>query len=243
MAFNAPHTPFHKPPNDLHDYDHLEDNDNVPGGQAGDYYLAMLQALDTEIGRLFDHLRTTGDYDDTVVVFLGDNGSARPVVGDPFDHDHAKDTLTEGGAAVPFVVAGPGIEGGRADDALVSVVDIFATVLETAGIDVEAATATNPVDSESLWPVLLETGEGREQMLTELFGGQGSEERDEGHAIRDATHKLICRLDGTVDLFDLSTDRWEATDLYVTGPAPGLETVYANLSAALEAWIDQDVCP
>ena len=80
-------------------------------------------------------------------------------------------------------------------------------------------------------------------MLTELFGGQNSEARDEGHAIRDVTHKLICRLDGTVDLFDLATDRWEATDLYVTGPAPGLETVYADLSAALEAWIGQDVCP
>jgi len=243
MAFNAPHTPFHKPPNDLHDYDHLEDNDDVPVGQAGEYYLAMLQALDTEIGRLFDHLRATGDYDDTVVIFLGDNGSARSVVGEPFDHDHAKGTLSEGGAAVPFVVAGPGIAGGRADAALVSVVDVFATVLETAGIDVATATAADPVDSESLWPVLLQSGEGREQMLTQLFGGQNSEGRDEGHAIRDATFKLICRLDGTVDLFDLATDRWEATDLYVTGPAAGLETVYADLAAALEAWIGQDVCP
>jgi arylsulfatase A-like enzyme len=243
MAFNAPHTPFHKPPNNLHDYDHLEDNDDVPGSQAGEYYLAMLQALDTEIGRLLDHLRATGDYDDTVVIFLGDNGSSRFVAGEPFDRDHAKDTLTEGGAAVPFVVAGPGIEGGRADAALVSVVDVFATVLETAGVDVAATTAADPVDSESLWPVLLQSGKGRDQMLTQLFGGQNSEGRDEGHAIRDATYKLICRLDGTVDLFDLATDRWEATDLYVTGPSPGLETVYADLAAALEAWIGQDVCP
>ena len=222
MAFNAPHIPFHKPPNELHDYDHLEANEDVPGAQADEYYLAMLQALDTEIGRLLDHLRATKAYDNTLVIFLGDNGSARPVIGEPFDRDHAKDTLSEGGAAVPFVISGPGIKGGRADTALVSVVDVFATVLETAGVDVAGATADNPVDSQSLWPLLLQSGGGREQMLTQLFGGQNSENRDQGHAIRDTTHKLICRLDGTVDLFDLSIDRWESTDLYVSAPSPGL---------------------
>ena len=243
MAFNAPHAPYHKPPNDLHDYDHLDDRDDVPGGEAGEYYLAMLQALDTEIGRLLEHLRVTGAYDETVVIFLGDNGSARFVVGEPFDRDHAKDTLSEGGAAVPFVVAGPGIKGGRADGALVSVVDVFSTVLETAGVDVAVATAAAPVDSVSLWPVLLQSGAGRDQILTELFGGQNSESRDEGYALRDSTHKLICRLDGTVDLFDLESDRWEATDLYVSSPAPGLEDIYTDLSASLEAWTGEDVCP
>jgi arylsulfatase A-like enzyme len=244
MAFNAPHSPYHKPPNDLHDYDQLEAADDVAPARAGDYYLAMLQALDTEIGRLFAGIRANGDWDDTVVIFIGDNGSARGLIGDPFDVDHAKDTLTEGGTAVPFVVAGPGISGGRSVDAIVSVVDIFTTALEVAGVDVAAATSNDPVDSVSLWGHL--TGEtttgARDYMLSELFGGRAVNAR-EGQAIRDQNSKLICYDDGGVDLFDLSVDRWEADDLYGTAPAAGFEGIYADLASTMETWIGDDVCP
>ena len=100
------------------------------------------------------------------------------------------------------------------------------------------------MDSVSLWPLLLGDGESvRESMLTELFGGQGAENRDEGHAIRNADHKLICYLDGGADLFDLASDRWESTDLYDGAPAKGWDVVYADLSAELETWTGLDVCP
>jgi arylsulfatase A-like enzyme len=245
MGFNAPHTPFHKPPDDLHDYDHLAPADNVVPAEAEEYFRASLQALDTEIGRLFNHLQATERWDDTVVIFVGDNGTAGEIIGEPFDSTHGKGTLYEGGIAVPLVVSGPGISAGRSVEAIVSSADLFATILEAAGVDAAAVTAGDPVDSVSLWPQLVgPTSVGpREHMISEVFGPQGAQSRPEGHAIRNQQHKLICFPDDDVELFDLSVDRWESNNLYQGSPAAGLELVYSELSTTLEQWITADICP
>jgi arylsulfatase A-like enzyme len=192
---------------------------------------------------LINHINASGEWDDTVVIFIGDNGTAPRVIGDPFDAQHAKGTLSEGGTAVPFIVAGPGIQPGT-EDAIVSVVDIFATALEVAGVDVAAATASDPVDSVSLWPLLVGGADTvRDHMLSELFGGPSPDARKAGHAIRNADHKLVCYEDGDTELFDLADDRWGVTNLYANGPAAGYETVYDDLATTLESWTSLDLCP
>lgn len=245
MGFNAPHSPFHKPPDDLHDYDHLAPSDDVAPAEAEEYFRASLQALDTEIGRLFEHLRSTDRWDDTVVIFLGDNGTAGEVIGDPFDSSQGKGTLYEGGIAVPLVVSGPGIEPGAAVESIVSSADLFATILDLAGVDAGEVTAGDPVDSVSLWPRLAGTVSvgPREHMISEVFGPQGAQSRPDGHAIRNQQHKLICFPDSEVEFFDLSVDPWESENLYEGGPAGGLESVYSELSTTLEQWISEDICP
>jgi|GEM_PF-1321192 len=120
LAFNAPHTPFHKPPNELHEYDDLPEYDNSLDPTP--YFAAMSQAMDTEIGRLFDHLKTTGQWENTVIIFIGDNGTSGQIASTPFDRQHAKGSLTQGGIAVPMMIAGPGVQGGRALSQIVSVV-------------------------------------------------------------------------------------------------------------------------
>src|SRR4051794_7354305 len=81
VAFNAPHTPFHKPPNSL-----CPHYTSLSGTQADinqhplSYYQAMVEAMDTEMARLL----TAVDRSNTHIIFLGDNGSVPQVIQSPY---------------------------------------------------------------------------------------------------------------------------------------------------------------
>ena len=79
VAFNAPHTPFHLPPLDLHGRVSLSAAQTAIDSDPLSYYLASLEAMDTEIARLLASLpeQTRGN---TVVIYIGDNGTPRQVV-------------------------------------------------------------------------------------------------------------------------------------------------------------------
>jgi len=95
LAFNAPHSPFEVPPAALHTVD-------VSSGTTRVVAKAMVEAMDTEIGRLLAGISAT-----TTVIFLGDNGTSPGVVFPPFTPDKAKGTLFEGGINVPLIVRSP----------------------------------------------------------------------------------------------------------------------------------------
>ena len=66
---------------------------------------------------------------------MGDNGTYDPVVSAPFRHGYAKGTIYEGGVNVPLIITGPDIESGGVSEALVNSTDLFATIMEMAGVD------------------------------------------------------------------------------------------------------------
>ena len=173
LAMTAPHTPFHRPPEKLLADEFKSLPDRPSGRDASGHYKAMINAMDTEIGRL---LKGIGDRElaKTNVIFIGDNGSPARVAGAPFTRRTAKDTLYEGGVRVPLVVAGPAVNGGgRTSKALVNSTDLFATILEMAGVDARGAVAAEIVlDSVSFLPVLESTAaEGsREFIFSDKFG-------------------------------------------------------------------------
>jgi len=126
---------------------------------------AMIEAMDTELGRL---LVQTGlatrdnsgnvEYDpaasNTVIVIVGDNGSLAQTVKPPFDPTRAKATAYQTGVWVPLIVAGPMVvQPGRQVDAMVNEVDIFQLFGEIAGIDMKHA-VPRPIDSNSMMPYL-----------------------------------------------------------------------------------------
>ena len=77
VAFNAPHTPFHLPPLELLHSDAAQLDPYVdPDTNPHAYYKAMIEALDTEIGRLLSALEP-GQRDYTYVIFMGDNGTPK----------------------------------------------------------------------------------------------------------------------------------------------------------------------
>ena len=198
MAFTAPHSPFHVPPEDLYRV-------ALPANPSNsEQYHAMIEAMDTELARLLAAI----DLDNTVVVFIGDNGTPRQVARDPVAQNRAKDTLYEGGIHVPMIAAGPGITAGRTTS-LANVTDVWRTFVDLAGGD---ATAD---DAVSLRPVFANSAAHvRTYLRSDLFGSA----MGNGRTARDATHKLIQFDDNSEMLFDLSVNPWETVPLDLNDP-------------------------
>jgi len=127
----------------------------------------MIEALDTEVGRLLiatglAHRTAAGVLDyrpqhtDTMVIIVGDNGSFGITVKLPFDGPRAKGTAYQTGVWVPLVVAGPLVTLPDRDvPHMVNIVDLFQLFGEIAGVDV-AASVPRSLDSEALLPYLID---------------------------------------------------------------------------------------
>lgn len=206
-AFNAPHTPFHKPPNALHSRDYLP----ASGAPDRSYYEAMVEALDTELGRL---LRSV-DLATTTVIFVGDNGTPNNVVAAPYERAKAKGTVYQGGVGVPLLVAGRGVSGGnREARVLVNTTDLFPTILELAGIDPGSALPRGvKTDGVSLAPYLANRvhPSPRRWAFAEEFTSSYRTEWE--RTVRDRQYALIERHDGTREFYNLVADPLQKADL------------------------------
>lgn len=211
VGFFDAHEPYHAPPAHLHTQN-LQGLD--PNVTPIPFYRAAIQAMDTEIARLLGGLG--GALDRTNVVFLGDNGTPRRVSQAPFLGIHAKGTPYEGGVNVPFVVAGPAVTApGREVAALVSVVDLYATTGDLAGVDLRQAFLRQ--DSVSLAPYLRNPSQAalRSAVYAEQFDTNTNPDQNGFVTARNAQYKLIRTLGTSVveEFYDLAADPFEATDL------------------------------
>ena len=139
----------------------------------------MGEALDTELGRLLAALPS-----DTYVIVLGDNGTPKLATDAPFDPNHAKKTMYEGGINVPLFVRGPDVVPGWCEG-LVQSTDVYGTVLDLFGL-----AAPHPADSVSLAPYLADPSRTslRPHVISQSYPPLRSLE-----AARDEIHKLIPR--------------------------------------------------
>ena len=230
MAFNSPHTPFHLPPVNLLNSDAKNlDPNAINEENQHEYYLAMIEALDTEIGRLLENMPEE-NMENTYVVFIGDNGTPEQVGTDPFDFYHAKGSLTQGGVNVPFFVSGPDIAPGISQS-LSNSVDIYATFADLSGAEIPQNAAQ---DSVSLVPALTANQDVRDFAYADVFGlvprGIVLE-----RAIRNESHKLIVETDGLEKLFALGVDPYEKNDLMEKGGLSAAdEAALTTLRAKLE---------
>lgn len=208
LAFNAPHAPFQAPPSHLHSFD-LEPGAEAPRGQRLPTYQAMLEAMDTELGRVLDSM-DAATRANTVVIFIGDNGSPNQVARDLYAPHGAKGSVTEGGAHVPMIVNGPGIPDGRTD-AFASVIDLFQTIASLAGAAAESQ------HGHDLTPVFKGNPSPRDTVFVEhvpLAGNRGN--ADPAWSLRQGSFKLVTKGDEQ-SLFDLSKDPMENRDLLSDG--------------------------
>lgn len=193
VSYNGSHSPWEPPPEALHTRGPLAVDSPIPELQR-----AMTEAVDTEFGRLYDHIPPDVLGRTTIVVF-GDNGTKREAIVPPYDPFRGKREVYDGGVRVPFVVAGPHVAPGTVSTSLVSVADIFPTVAELTGGPVDALhAALDPgqpmaIDGLSLLPVLANpTVPVHDLLYTERFtpGGSGPYLYDR-RAIRDGRYKLV----------------------------------------------------
>jgi len=235
LAYTAPHTPFHQPPDALHTQTGLTgERQHIRQNRAA-YFRAAAQALDTELGRLLDHL-SQAERANTWVIFVGDNGTTGQVIPAPRNPASAKGTLYEGGIHVPMVITGPGlVEPGRRVDAPVNLADLYSTIAELTGRTRASLEAGNAlIDSLSLVPYLTEaqTEPRRTWMYSELFGSEIAPER-EGRAVRDERYKLIRFDQGDAVFFDLNEDPFEQRNLLDADLSVVQQIAFDRLSNAL----------
>jgi arylsulfatase A-like enzyme len=205
-----------------------------------DYYLAQLELMDAAIGRLLDQLQSSGLAENTIIVYLTDNGGSTCNYGDNGPLAGTKYTLWEGGIRVPFIVRWPagGWSGGVDRAGVVSSLDLFPTLLTAAGAEPQVTGASDGID---LGPLLAGTSTGGHDQLCWDCGFQW--------AIRDGDLKLrmvdgesagalgIRRTEhaepGTgVMLVDLANDPGETHDL-----AEELPGEVARLTDAFQDWL------
>lgn len=118
------------------DYLQWYDGQIAPALEHGrDYYLAQLELMDAQIAALLDQLDACGLSEDTLVVYLTDNGGSTCNFASNAPLRGTKYTLWEGGIRVPLLVRWPagGVAAGSHCDAVVSSMDIYPTALEVAG--------------------------------------------------------------------------------------------------------------
>jgi arylsulfatase B len=220
LAFNAIHSPMQAPVPLVRQFDYIRDEQRR-------LFAAMLHSMDQAAGRVLAKLRSENLEDDTLVIFLSDNGgptaeltsSNAPLRG-------GKGQLFEGGIRVPFCLQWKGrLKGGRVVDAPVSALDICPTSVAAAGGGSVAG-----LDGVDLLPFL--EGNGTKPPHTELFWRYGP-----NLALRKGNWKLV-RQAGVDRLFDLGADMTESGDLIQDKPA-----VAAELAAARQALDREMIAP
>ena len=169
----------------------------------------MTEAMDKEIGRFFDYLISSGKWDNTDIIFIGDNGDESLVA----QTTPSKGSIYQGGVTVPFIISGPDVVNpNRTSNALVNTADLFATILELFGdTNWQSQIPTTIVDSHSLLPILSnQTTSVRPWEFTEVF--KLTPTSGDGKAIRNTDYKLMKFDDGTEKFFNLTSNSSEATN-------------------------------
>jgi uncharacterized sulfatase len=125
-----PHTP-HDPPGRL-----LEKYTSPDRPLSISKYYAMVSWLDETVGDLMAYLEASGHLENTLVLYLSDNGWVQPVGEETMPDSRAKMSPYEAGMRTPIMLRWPGvIEPGRDDRTLVGSIDLAPTILEAAGIE------------------------------------------------------------------------------------------------------------
>jgi arylsulfatase len=202
-------------------------------------YAAMIDSMDQNIGRLMVALKKSGEADNTLVLFLSDNGGCAEepggrspkIVPGPKEFYAAvgpawgwaqnapfrryKSWAHEGGIATPCIAWWPGqIKANSITKEVGHIIDFMPTFLELAGGKYPAKYKGNdilPVEGKSLLPIL-NGGKrvGHEQIAWEWSGNR---------ALREGKWKLVWdKLDKRWTLFDMESDRTETNDLASANP-------------------------
>ena len=203
-------------------YDFLDAMPNLD--YISDLYAAEVAYLDFEIGQIFDHLEQEGLLEDTMVVLFGDHGENMTEHDSWFDHAGLYDSVTH----VPLLMWAPGRIPVSESDAMVTLVDVLPTILETLGLP-----EAEGISGRSLHPLMRgETTVHRDAVMLSEATWQAA------RAIRTPDWKLIRFQQPTiygrsgVELYDLRADPDEQHDVSDRFPE-----VVAELDGRLRHWV------
>lgn|GEM_PF-210895 len=216
LAYNAVHTPINAKKELMGQFAHIKD----PERRA---YAAMMKSLDDGVGELVQSLKDNRIYDNTLIIFINDNGAATNNSSDNGKLRGLKGSKWEGGIRVGYIMQWPGkIPANKTYSKMVSALDITSTAI-AAGKG--KAITGQKLDGKNLIPYLKCSLKGKPHK--DLFWRRGI-----AAAVRSGKWKLIrSGDDNPVLLFDLDKDISETNNLAAIHPAK-----VKSLLRKLENW-------
>ena len=200
-------------------------------------YAGMVESVDDSVGRVMDKLDEMGVADNTIVIFMSDNGglSTVPQEGSTCNLPlrAGKGWLYEGGIREPMIIKWTGVvRAGSTCSEPVTSTDFYPTMLEMAGLPLKPE---QHVDGVSLLPLLKQKGKlGRQAIYWHYPHYHGSGSKPSG-AVRAGHYKLIeWYEDNSVELYNLKDDIDEKNDLAAKMPEKA-----AELRRLLHRWLKQ----
>jgi arylsulfatase A-like enzyme len=208
IAFNAPHSPMQAKKEHKSMYGHIKN-------EALQLYAAMLHSMDENIGKILRELDNQNLTQNTLIVFLSDNGPSlgytvdwpkewpKVLLGSAGNLSGHKSKLLEGGIRTPFILRWPEkIKAGAIYQHPVSSLDIYPTVCAAANVKITKATI---IDGVNLLPFL--NNKQKEVPHKELFWFA-----NEDGAVRSGFWKLIVNKN-MISLYNLESDEAEKNNL------------------------------
>lgn len=199
-------------------FDVADEFDEATLRRAIGAYYALCTFMDDRVGTVLDALEASGCAEDTLILYTSDHGDQ---IG-----EHGlwwKYTMYEGSAAVPLILAGPGVPAGAVVDAPVSLVDVYPTI--TDALQLPAA----PDEADLRGASLLPFARGKRADVRPIFGEYHAMGSITGmFMLRDGPYKFVYYAGYAPQLFDLAADPGELHDL-------AREPAYAAILARCEA--------
>jgi arylsulfatase A-like enzyme len=222
LAYNAVHAPAEAPEEDIKQFN--------TGDKLRDTLMAMLKHLDLGVGRVVDTLKKEGLFENTLVIFLTDNGGSKAMNANNTPLRGFKQQNYEGGIRTPFIASWPAqLKAGTKCDVPVVSLDLLPTALAAAGVSTQPE---KRFDGKNILPAL----KGDTTPLhPNLFWSEGGESGE--WAVRSGNWKLVANAQRS-ELFDLAADPSEKTDLAKQQPGKVKE-----LTALYDAWLDEMADP
>ena len=224
LPFNTPHGPMQVPDRWWKKYENKElkmrhrdpEMEDLPFTRAA---LAMCENIDWNVGRITDKLKELDLTDNTIVIYLSDNGPNSWRWNDGMKGK--KGSTDEGGVRSPLLIKWPGnIPSGKKINEIAGAIDFLPTLTDLAGIEPEVA---KPLDGISLKPLMMENDPSWEDRLIFSHWGKGNRV-----SVRNANY----RLDDQNKLFDMKQDPGQKNDISNEFPEIARELVQGK-----EKWI------
>jgi arylsulfatase A-like enzyme len=232
LSLFAVHSPFQAKSADVQYFE------NKPGrgwnGHEDATYAAMLRSLDESVGRILDKLKETSLEENTLLVFLSDNGGVdrritpTGIVTNNYPLRGGKACVTEGGIRVPLVFWWPGrLEGGQWSETPVGVSDLFPTLLEVSGLGDSALSAD--LEGQSIYSLLEDPNNQKGLYARNTFywhypfnviynSPYDGLSLTPHSAIRQGDYKLIYDWHGRLYLYNIEQDPYEHSNLVSLAP-------------------------
>jgi len=205
LAYNAPHGPLQATEKYLSRFPTIENDKRKT-------YAAMVSAVDDGVGNVLKTLEKNGLDENTIVVFLSDNGGAKNNGSNNKPLKGLKGDLFEGGIRVPFAIRWKGnIPEGKTYEKAISSLDIMATIVAQTKVKINKE---RPLDGVNLIPFLNNEENGNPHDY--LFWRKWEQN---AMAIRNADFKLVAnknKTENSPELYKLTSDISETTNVELT---------------------------